>query len=463
MKKFILGFYAILALNISYSQCVADFDFGDVEMGVSPNPMAGESLVDGLVGADYTDVMHLLLPAEVLSIDSTLQLPEGTLLDSLELISIVMIDFYDESNTYAPEDMGLTVVCNNNGDSGNPCSFLGNSQYCASIEGTPTVAGLFRCAITIKGWVAFFGTPMGQEAPFGELMLLVESEGCTDPTACNYDENAAIDDGSCIYECYGCTDMDANNYDDSANMDDGSCCYLSIDPVTTDALCYGSYGMVDIAVSGTESTVLFGIDPIFSADSSFAYDLLAGTYVLSAYDLSDNMCEAEATFTINQPEELMITASATDASALGSGVGSVYATGGIGECTITWSEAVGGNLADPNNLEQGDYEVYAVDANGCSASTFVTVLWNLVESISEVEFNIFPNPSNGVINLRSGSLVRNATIDIFDTAGRTIKSISNITLNGSLQIDLNDVNEGIYIISISSDKGRTVKHLQIIK
>ena len=46
--------------------------------------------------------------------------------------------------------------------------------------------------------------------------------GCTDPSACNYDPNATIDDGSCLTD-YGCTDPSACNYDASATCDDGSC------------------------------------------------------------------------------------------------------------------------------------------------------------------------------------------------------------------------------------------------
>ena len=39
-------------------------------------------------------------------------------------------------------------------------------------------------------------------------------DGCTDSTATNYDPNATVDDGSCIYPCqfYGCTDPAAINY-----------------------------------------------------------------------------------------------------------------------------------------------------------------------------------------------------------------------------------------------------------
>ena len=62
--------------------------------------------------------------------------------------------------------------------------------------------------------------------------------GCTDTTACNYDEDATIDDGSCLeldecgecggdgsscVEVFGCTDTTACNYNPEANNDDGSC------------------------------------------------------------------------------------------------------------------------------------------------------------------------------------------------------------------------------------------------
>ena len=76
-----------------------------------------------------------------------------------------------------------------------------------------------------------------------------EIYGCTDSSACNYDENASTDDGSCIYsefgydcegdclidldgdgicdqfEVAGCTDGLACNYDPLATDDDGSCIY----------------------------------------------------------------------------------------------------------------------------------------------------------------------------------------------------------------------------------------------
>lgn len=49
----------------------------------------------------------------------------------------------------------------------------------------------------------------------------VETPGCMDTTALNYDPEATVDDGSCDY--LGCTDSTAVNYDPLATIDDGNC------------------------------------------------------------------------------------------------------------------------------------------------------------------------------------------------------------------------------------------------
>ena len=49
--------------------------------------------------------------------------------------------------------------------------------------------------------------------------------GCMDPEALNYNPEATIDDGSCIYCIYGCMDSNALNYDPQATCTDNSCEY----------------------------------------------------------------------------------------------------------------------------------------------------------------------------------------------------------------------------------------------
>ena len=78
--------------------------------------------------------------------------------------------------------------------------------------------------------------------------------GCTEPSACNYDANATLDDGSCLFddalgvcggdctadtdgdgvcddqEVPGCTDPEADNYDPNATDENGTCEYPALCP-----------------------------------------------------------------------------------------------------------------------------------------------------------------------------------------------------------------------------------------
>ena len=141
----------------------------------------------------------MLIPEFVLDVDPTLPFSPTTTLDSVQLISMVMVDLDDPLSLYSPEDLGLIVTCYNNGDSGYPCTFLGNNQYCATVTGTPTTSGNFRADITIKGYVLVFGFPFGQEQLFGSLIINIGIEGCMDEDAVNYNPEAVIDDGSCEF------------------------------------------------------------------------------------------------------------------------------------------------------------------------------------------------------------------------------------------------------------------------
>jgi len=54
------------------------------------------------------------------------------------------------------------------------------------------------------------------------MNVITQFFGCTEPTACNYDVDAVIDDGSCE-GLLGCTDAQSSNYDVNATCDNGSC------------------------------------------------------------------------------------------------------------------------------------------------------------------------------------------------------------------------------------------------
>lgn len=209
-NAFCVASMLVASCTLSWGQCAADFDFGDATLGVSPNPELGEQFDPGVIGQPYEDVLHILLPQYVLEIDSTLPFSPTTPLDSASLSSVVLVDLSDSISTTTLDAVGLQVQCNNNGDSGSPCSFLGGNQYCATIDGTPTTQGSYRVDIYVTGWVTVFGFPFSQEEVFGSFVIDLGTEGCTDPGAPNYDASAVVDDGSC--ESAGCLgDVNGDN------------------------------------------------------------------------------------------------------------------------------------------------------------------------------------------------------------------------------------------------------------
>ena len=462
MKNLTIIFLALLAFNISFSQCTADYDFGDVTMGVSPDPFNGESFDDGLVGEPYEDVLHILLPIYVMDIDSTLPLDPSTLLDSLQLISLIMVDLSDETMQYTPEELGLEVLCNNNGDSGNPCTFLGGNQYCAAVTGTPTIAGEFRCDITIKGWVVVLGFPFGQEAAYGSLLITFDSEGCMNPDACNYDATATIDDGSCLFDCLGCTDDTATNYDSSATTENGSCCFLITTATATDALCNGGQGSISVEYTGSSGQLAVYLnEQVMDGNEAIVY---VGSYSVSVSEINPEgyECSSSVEVTVSEPDAITIEASASDASVLGLGVATADVDGGTGDVVITWADSEG-NEVDPDALEEGEYTVTATDENGCFAFATFSVLWDSINYIHAVEFNIFPNPSTGLVSINSSMNLSDATVNVLDGWGRLVYTQETSNLNNSTLLNLEHLEAGAYFISIETSYGNVVKQIQIIR
>jgi len=88
----------------------------------------------------------------------------------------------------------------------------------------------------------------------------VETSGCTDSGACNYDVQATSDDGSCEFlSCSGCTDQAACNLDAEATINDGSCEYSTCAGCTDPTACnYDAGAVLDAGCLHPED--LFGLD-----------------------------------------------------------------------------------------------------------------------------------------------------------------------------------------------------------
>ena len=222
MIKTVLTFTIVCAVTLLSAQCDNNYDFGD-QYGVSPNPDWGETLEVGGLGVPYFETLHLLMSSDAGAVDPILT---GAPLNSASYISAEVEINGDMVNI---NGIGLELICFNNDDFTDPCTFLPENQYCALLEGVPNTAGTFPLTYNFEVTIDPFGFPVDVMVTIsgGDLIILDcvdETPGCTDPEAVNYNSNATCDDGTCCYP--GCLDTTACNYDSDACLSDGSCLYL---------------------------------------------------------------------------------------------------------------------------------------------------------------------------------------------------------------------------------------------
>lgn len=74
------------------------------------------------------------------------------------------------------------------------------------------------------------------------------------------------------------------------------------------------------------------------------------------------------------------------------------------------------------------------------------------------KFNLYPNPSNSIVNISSNDAILIDKVEITDINGRIVKSF-NADATSSTSINVSDLNAGVYFLNISSAEGLAVKKL----
>ena len=102
-----------------------------------------------------------------------------------------------------------------------------DSANFVDIDPTATFPDISACQVPrIDGCVDSLAAnymPTANSEPAAGAVGACIVQGCTEPTAVNFDSLASLEDGSCVYAVYGCMDALSSNFRASANTDDGSC------------------------------------------------------------------------------------------------------------------------------------------------------------------------------------------------------------------------------------------------
>ncbi len=139
-------------------------------------------------------------------------------------------------------------------------------------------------------------------------------------------------------------------------------CYLvdslTMQVNTTDVACFGGNdGSATVVVAGGKSPYTY------TWSSGNGTNLSAGNYSVTVTDANGQT--ASTTFVINQPDEIVLTASITDASTGASdGMIDLSVSGGTPSYTYNWSN--GKTTQDIANLSANTYQVTVTDAHDCS-------------------------------------------------------------------------------------------------
>ena len=413
-------FYSLLLVMLviagnAFGQCENDYDFGDVGFGVSPDASIGETFMNGEVGQYYLDVLHMLVPEYASDVDPAY--PPTLPVDSLYLDFVTLTDTVTWVE-YSIEEMGLEVFCNNNGDSFNPCSFHGGEQYCATIQGVPTMSGVFQMNLNVIGFITIFEIV---EVPltFSTFILNVHCSLIEEPVITNADGNEGT---------LGSVDVTVL---DGVEV-------ISFEWINSDGLVVGTDEDIDGLFPG-----VYTLTVVTDACTSYFENILIEDNAVDCSGL-----DASYVVTDEIPGESL---GAIDLSIMGDN----------GNPGCVWTDASGiivGTDEDLTNVTAGEYTVTITDEDGC-----ILILENIVvavNSVDDVELNdvyLMPNPANNVVSINLDSELQ-SNIDVRDARGRLVHS-GQIIKNTVL--DTSSWNEGVYFLSISNELGSSTSRLVI--
>ncbi|MFY9243632.1 MAG: T9SS type A sorting domain-containing protein [Polaribacter sp.] len=121
---------------------------------------------------------------------------------------------------------------------------------------------------------------------------------------------------------------------------------------------------------------------------------------------------------------------------------------------VKYTEGIGksdNNLTSYINTVDGFFETVVCNGNAQNQNDCATVL--STEENELLSIKIFPNPVNDILSIKN---VENITIKIYSVNGSLLKNIKSKT---NLDVDISSFKSGVYILEISSLKGKKLQKI----
>jgi Secretion system C-terminal sorting domain/SprB repeat/HYR domain len=256
---------------------------------------------------------------------------------------------------------------------------------------------------------------------------------------------------SVVAGTYSYTVTDANGCTSVTNVTISQPTQLVAASSATSILCNGGNSTVTVSATG-------GTAP-YTGTGTFS--VVAGTY---SYTVTDaNGCTSVTNVTIAQPSAVTASATSTPVTVVGgsNGTATVIANGGTSPYTYLWTPS-GQTTSTATGLTAGAYSVVVTDANGCTATTSVTVgtpACNVVATSSATAILCNGDSSTVTINATGGTapytgtgtfrrVAGTYTFNVTDAAGYTGVG-TFVRTAGSYSFTVTDANGCIAVTNVT--------------
>jgi hypothetical protein len=124
-------------------------------------------------------------------------------------------------------------------------------------------------------------------------------------------------------------------------------------------------------------------------------------------------------------------------------------------------------IFNANSLAPGLYYVNAqsIDNGAPAASSELNLVFRVnyeqglsVSEISNIDFEVFPNPFSDIVQIQKGGDLNIIDVEVLDLSGKQVKTAKNC----SSQLDLSDLQNGVYFISVY-EAGKLIGTKRILK
>jgi hypothetical protein len=130
---------------------------------------------------------------------------------------------------------------------------------------------------------------------------------------------------------------------------------------------------------------------------------------------------------------------------------------------------VSGNSFDPSIGAGAQTIVYSfTDNNGCTGTSTVVVNVNACVGIAEnaaSSFGVYPNPTDGLLNIVFNTAAEEAVIVVTDVAGKVVmtQQINGVQSGSVAEINLSNEAAGIYFVRVQVGTVSSVQKIQVVK